>query len=97
MVAYVLSSEREHPVLVRVREQVPEPVPRDAIRLHSDYEADCWRVTEDGHLEYGRELQPGRSTVAGFFVRGGIELAQHFTVAPTIEEVRLVDETALTT
>lgn len=95
LVAYVVESEREVPVSVRIREEIPEPVPRSAVGLHDDYEADSWRVTDDGHLEYGRELPPGGTTVAGFFVRGGEELARHFFVAPSIEDVRRADETAL--
>ncbi len=97
LIAFVVESEREVPVSVRVREEIPEDVPRSAVGLHEDYEADSWRVTEDGHLEYGRELPPGETAVAGFFVRGGEELARHFFVTPSIEDVRQADGAALST
>jgi len=70
-------------------------VPRSAIRPHEQYDADGWRVTGGGHLEYGRVLPPDGSTVAGFFVRGGADVARHFFVAPSVESVRRADAAAI--
>jgi hypothetical protein len=91
----VIESEREETVTVGRGEQVPEPAPRSAIRLHEQYDADGWRVTGDGHLAYGRGLAPGGSTVTGFFLRGGAAVARRVFVAPSIESVRRAEATAI--
>jgi hypothetical protein len=75
-------------VSVRVHDEDPEGVPADAIAVHDDYDADGWRVHEDGGLEYSRDLAPGETRKTAFFVSTSADLAERFFVTPSIEDVR---------
>lgn len=87
-VLYAIASTRDERVAVRVIDEVPEEVPREAIAVHERYDADGWRVHEDGDLEYGRELAPGETRKTAFFVSVSDDLAERFFVTPSIEDVR---------
>jgi hypothetical protein len=87
-VLYAVASTRDGGVAVRVLDEVPEGVPTEAIAVHDDYDADGWRIHEDGDLEYRRELAPGETRKTAFFVSASEDLAQRFFVTPSIEDVR---------
>jgi hypothetical protein len=87
-VLYAVASTREEPVAVRMLDEVPDAVPTEAIAVHDDYDADGWRIHDEGNLEYSRELVPGETRKTAFFVSVTDDLAQRFFVTPSIEDVR---------
>jgi len=93
MVAYVLASERDDPVVVRLLERVPDRVDRSDVGLHDDYGGDHWRVGYDG-VEFERTLDPDERIRTGFCVDCAAGTADAFYVAPSIEDVRPLGATA---
>lgn len=87
-VAYVVESDRDQPVTVRVVDEVPDGVPSGAVAVHDAYDAGGWRVDDDGYLEYRRDLAPSETRKTAFFVDVDEALAREFFVAPSIETVR---------
>jgi hypothetical protein len=88
-VKFVVESEREEPVKVRLTDPVPESFPMSRIGFHPEFEGENWTAYKDQRVEYVRTLDPDESvtTVYGVRLDGAEVTGDDFTAEPTVEYV----------
>jgi methyl-accepting chemotaxis protein len=86
-IAFVVRSERDVPVQVRLADSVPDDIEAEDIGFHPKYGADFWD-NADGKLVFEREFEAGEeyTTVYGLRARD-TEAVERFLGEPDLEEV----------
>jgi hypothetical protein len=85
-VAFDVSSSRDHPVTLRIVDEVPDEFGIDQIGFHPEYGSEHWTATGDGVVRFEREVDPGESftTVYGVRMNEGQDETP-FLSAPSVE------------
>ncbi|MFB6080575.1 MAG: hypothetical protein ABEJ81_06225 [Haloferacaceae archaeon] len=87
-VTFVLRSEAEEPVDVRLTDEVPESLEMERIGFHPEYEGDAWTAYRDHRVEYERTVAPGEEVTTVYGVRiDGPETDVDFLGEPRIERI----------
>jgi hypothetical protein len=60
---FEIRSDRDHPVGVRVVDDLPTSVDPDRVGVHTDFGADQWTAFEDGRVTFTTRLDPERPVV----------------------------------
>jgi hypothetical protein len=69
-IAFVVRSERDEPVSVRLVDSVPSHVPPEDIGFHPKYGAEFWGV-EGETIVFEREFEPDEEYTTVYGLRGG--------------------------
>ncbi|KTG11099.1 hypothetical protein AUR64_05145 [Haloprofundus marisrubri] len=68
-VKFVIQSERDDVVDVRLSDDIPESFSMDRVGFHPDYESANWTAYEDQFVEYERTLDPSEEVLTVYGVR----------------------------
>ena len=86
-IAFVVRSERDEQVSVRLVDSVPSHVPPEDIGFHPKYGAEFWGVEGDS-IVFEREFEAGEEYTTVYGLRGGdAEDVEQFLTEPEIEDV----------
>ncbi|WP_224335919.1 hypothetical protein [Haloprofundus halobius] len=87
-VKFVVRSERDDHVDVRLSDDIPESFSMERVGFHPDYESANWTAYEDQLVEYERSLEPHEEvlTVYGVRVDDGDDISA-FLTDPTLETI----------
>ena len=86
-IAFVVSSDRNEAVSIRLVDDIPDDVEPENIGFHPKYGAEFWGV-EDDSIVFEREIEAGEGYTTVYGLRGGgAELAAKFMNAPRLESV----------
>jgi len=90
-IAFVVRSDREETVSVRLVDGVPEDVAPENIGFHPKYGAEYWDV-EGESIVFEREFAPGEEYTTVYGLRGGeADAAAKFMSDPSVESVTTVE------
>jgi archaellum component FlaC len=86
-IAFVVRSERDVAVKVRLSDAVPDDIEAEDIGFHPKYGADFWD-NADGKLVFEREFEPGEEYTTVYGLRAkDTEAVERFLGEPELEEV----------
>lgn len=86
-IAFVIRSEREETVAVRMVDSVPEHVTPEDIGFHPKYGAEFWGVDGDA-IVFEREFEPGEEYTTVYGLRGGdSDEVEKYMTDPVLETV----------
>ncbi|MFC7226782.1 hypothetical protein N0B31_05150 [Salinirubellus salinus] len=86
-IAFVVRSERDVAVKVRLSDEVPDDIEAEDIGFHPKYGADFWD-NADGKLVFEREFEPGEEYTTVYGLRAkDTEAVERFLGEPELEEV----------
>jgi hypothetical protein len=86
-IAFVVRSEREETVAVRMVDSVPEHVTPEDIGFHPKYGAEFWGVDGDA-IVFEREFEPGEEYTTVYGLRGGdSDDVEKYMTDPVLETV----------
>jgi archaellum component FlaC len=86
-IAFVIRSEREETVAVRMVDSVPEHVTPEDIGFHPKYGAEFWGVDGDA-IVFEREFEPGEEYTTVYGLRGGdSDDVEKYMTDPVLETV----------
>jgi len=86
-IAFVVRSEREETVSVRLVDTVPSHVPPEDIGFHPKYGAEFWGVESDT-IVFERDFEPGEEYTTVYGLRGGdADDVEKFMTEPELEDV----------
>jgi archaellum component FlaC len=86
-IAFVVRSDREESVSIRLVDTVPSHVPPEDIGFHPKYGAEFWGVEGDT-IVFEREFEPGEEYTTVYGLRGGdADDVEQFMSEPSIEDV----------
>lgn len=86
-IAFVVSSDRNEAVSIRLADDIPDDVEPENIGFHPKYGAEFWDV-EDDSIVFEREIEAGEEYTTVYGLRGGgADLAAKFMSAPRLESV----------
>ncbi|MFB6303545.1 MAG: hypothetical protein ABEH47_00140, partial [Haloferacaceae archaeon] len=68
-VEFVLRSEADDPVEIRLVDDVPESFDMEGVGFHPEYDGDNWTAYRDHRVEYERTLDPGEEVTTVYGVR----------------------------
>ncbi|TKX52540.1 hypothetical protein EXE44_18280, partial [Halorubrum sp. SS7] len=91
-VRYLLSSNREDPVRVRIVDRIPESFPMDRVGFHPEYESENWTAYKDHRVEFERVIDPDESVETVFGIRDDDPDLDGFLGTPVIEHVPVGEE-----
>lgn len=86
-IAFVVRSERDETVTVRLSDQVPDRVDAEDIGFHPKYGSEFWSV-EDGNIVFEREFEAGEEYTTVYGLRASqTDDVDSFMSEPTLEAV----------
>ncbi|MFQ3320748.1 MAG: flagellin-like hook-associated protein FlgL/prefoldin subunit 5 [Natronomonas sp.] len=86
-IAFVIRSERDEAVSVRMSDTVPDDTEPEDIGFHPKYGAEFWDV-EDGAIVFERDFEPGEEFTTVYGLRGGDAAdAEKFMTEPELESI----------
>ncbi|WP_224449733.1 hypothetical protein [Haloprofundus salilacus] len=68
-IKFVVRSEREDAVDVRLSDDIPESFSMERVGFHPDYESANWTAYEDQFVEYERSLEPSEEVLTVYGIR----------------------------
>lgn len=85
-IAFVIRSERDELVEVRLSDRVPEEVDPSDIGFHPKYGAEYWEV-EDGRIVFEREFEAGEEYTTVYGLRSETEDIERYLTEPEFESI----------
>lgn len=85
-IAFVIQSDREERVHVRLSDAVPDDVDPSDIGFHPNYGAEFWDV-DDGRIVFERDFEPGEEYTTVYGLRSETEDVEQYLSEPEFDEV----------
>jgi predicted nucleic acid-binding Zn-ribbon protein len=86
-IKFVIRSESDETVDIRLTDSVPESFPMDCVGFHPDYDNDHWTAYQDHRVEFVRTLEPHQELTTVY----GIRLAEADVDADAFLDVPFLD------